>query len=119
LFVLTSGGYSYAHGTGHGIGVHVHEGGYSITPVSEVEIKEGTHGSIEPGIYIPGLGGVRIENTVFVEAHPNKEGILKFKNLVWIGMDPELIDKTLLNELESKQLENYESECTKRGRSFL
>lgn len=115
---IIDGGYDYAHGTGHGIGVHVHEGGYSITPTSEVVLKEGTHGSIEPGIYIPGLGGVRIENTVFIESHPEKEGFLRFKNLVWIGMDPLLIDETLLSAKEKEQLGDYEKECSKRGRSF-
>lgn len=116
---IKEGGYDYAHGTGHGIGVHVHEGGYSITPISEVEIKEGTHGSIEPGIYIPGLGGVRIENTVFVEAHPKKDGMLRFKNLVWIGMDPELVEESLLTDLEKEQLETYEKDCSEKGCSFL
>ncbi len=115
---IIDGGYDYAHGTGHGIGVHVHEGGYSITPTSEVVIKEGTHGSIEPGIYLPGVGGVRIENTVFVEAHPEKEGILRFRNLVWIGMDHKLIDETLLTEEEKSYLSTYESECLKKGHSM-
>lgn len=115
---IQDGGYDYAHGTGHGIGVHVHEGGYSVTPQSEVELQEGTHGSIEPGIYIPGVGGVRTENAVFVESHPDKEGILRFKNLTWIGLDHDLIDHSLLNEKEANWLEEYEAECTKRGRSF-
>ncbi len=116
---IVEGGYDYAHGTGHGIGVHVHEGGYSITPTSKVVIKEGTHGSIEPGIYLPGVGGVRIENTVFVEAHPEKEGFLRFKNLVWIGMDPSLIEDSLLTEEEKLYLSTYENECQKRGRSMV
>ena len=115
---ILDGGYDYAHGTGHGIGVHVHEGGYSITPVSEIELKEGTHGSIEPGIYLPGVGGVRIENTVFVEAHPEKEGYLRFKNLVWVGLDHNLVEESLLTEVEISQWREYEEACRLKGRSF-
>ncbi|MFT6070506.1 MAG: Xaa-Pro aminopeptidase [Bacteriovoracaceae bacterium] len=115
---LKEAGYDYSHGTGHGIGVHVHEGGYSITPTSEVELREGSHGSIEPGLYFPGVGGVRIENTVFVEAHPEKEKTLRFKNLVWIGMDPLLIDLDLLDQEEKSLLKEYEIKCSEKGLSF-
>lgn len=115
---IKEAGYDYSHGTGHGIGVHVHEGGYSITPTSKVELKEGSHGSIEPGLYFPGVGGVRIENTVFIEAHPDNEKMLRFKNLVWIGMDPALIDLELLESEEKILLKNYEIKCREIGLSF-
>lgn len=115
---IKEAGHDYSHGTGHGIGVHVHEGGYSITPQSEVKLREGVHGSIEPGLYFPGVGGVRIENTVFVEAHPDKEKVLRFKNLVWIGMDPKLIDLSLLDNKEKELLKEYETKCKEKGHSF-
>lgn len=115
---IKEAGHDYSHGTGHGIGVHVHEGGYSITPLSKVKLREGAHGSIEPGLYFPGVGGVRIENTVFVEAHPTIEKMLRFKNLVWIGMDPKLIDLNLLDSEEKKLLEGYEIKCREIGHSF-
>ncbi len=111
-------GLDFAHGTGHGVGVNVHEAGYSITPISQVPLHAGRVGSIEPGIYIPGFGGVRLENIVQVEKHPRYAGMLYFKPLVWIGFELELIEKTLLNQEEIQWFMEYEAECQKRGRSF-
>ncbi|MFX3675547.1 MAG: M24 family metallopeptidase [bacterium] len=111
-------GYDFAHGTGHGVGINVHEGGYSVTPISQVPLVEGRVGSIEPGIYIPGFGGVRLENIALVEKHPTYKGMLRFKPLVWIGYDLDLIEKTMLNQEEIQWFMEYEAECQKRGRSF-
>lgn len=111
-------GYDYNHGTGHGVGVHVHEPGVRISSISTVPMKEGQVVSIEPGIYIPGFGGVRLENIAYVEKHPEYQGMLRFKCLVYIGFEPALIDMELLNSEEKAQLEVYEAECLKRGTSF-
>lgn len=111
-------GLNYNHGTGHGVGINVHEGGYRLSTTSAVPLKENTVGSIEPGIYIPGFGGVRLENVAVVEKHPSLEGMLYFRPLVFIGFDPDLIDESLLSEEEQMWLENYERQCQKRGRSF-
>lgn len=112
-------GYDFRHGTGHGVGVHVHEGGVRISPASDVPMKEGQVCSIEPGIYVPGYAGVRLENIAYVEKHPEHEGFLRFRPLVYIGFEPKLIDHSLLNDEEEKWLEEYEAECAKRGTSFL
>lgn len=111
-------GHNYNHGTGHGVGINVHEGGFRVSPTSNVPLKENTVGSLEPGIYLPGFGGVRLENIVIVRKHPTLSGMLCFENLVWVGFDHELIDQNLLSEEEKTWLENYERECQKRGRSF-
>ncbi|MFA5584449.1 MAG: M24 family metallopeptidase, partial [Bacteriovoracaceae bacterium] len=111
-------GFDFGHGTGHGVGVHVHEPGVRISSISQVPMKEGQVCSIEPGIYIPGFGGVRLENVVAVEKHPQFKGMLRFRTLVYIGFDPALIDMKLLNEEERAQLEEYEAECSKRGTSL-
>ena len=111
-------GYDYAHGTGHGVGINVHEGCFSLTPLSQVPLVAGRVGSIEPGIYLPNFGGVRLENIVVVEKHPTFKGMLKFRPLVWIGFEPALIDEALLNQEELKWLNDYESECLARGTSF-
>jgi Xaa-Pro aminopeptidase len=111
-------GINYNHGTGHGVGINVHEGGYRLSTTSNVPLRENTVGSIEPGIYIPGYGGVRLENVVAVEKHPKLNGMLYFRSLVFVGYDHDLIDEKLLTSEEIVWLENYERECQKRGRSF-
>ena len=115
---LYRAGYDFRHGTGHGVGIHVHEGGARISPASDVPMKEGQVVSIEPGIYVPGFGGVRLENIAYVEKHPEHEGYLRFRPLVYIGFEPALIDHNLLNDDERMWLNEYEAECSRRGTSF-
>ena len=115
---IFAAGLNYNHGTGHGVGINVHEGGYRLSTTSNVPLKEHTVGSIEPGIYIPGFGGVRLENVATVERHPVHKSMLHFKNMVYVGFDHDLIDTKMLSEEEVKWLEEYEQECKLRGRSF-
>jgi Xaa-Pro aminopeptidase len=66
--IVTKAGYgdNFGHGLGHGIGLAVHE--YPrVGQNSDVVLENGMVFSIEPGIYIPGWGGVRIEDTVVLE----------------------------------------------------
>lgn len=55
----------FGHATGHGVGMAVHEGPV-VGPGSKDVLEEGMVVTIEPGIYIPGWGGVRIEDMVAV-----------------------------------------------------
>ena len=55
----------FGHGTGHGVGLAVHENPV-IGPESKDVVEEGMVFTIEPGVYIPGWGGVRIEDMVLV-----------------------------------------------------
>lgn len=111
-------GYNYAHGTGHGVGVHVHEGATGVNSNLANKLMPGHVVSIEPGVYFSGLGGVRIENVCVVEKHPDFEGFCRFKPLIYLGLEKELIDFDLLNNEEKVLLDNYEAECAKRGTQF-
>lgn len=55
----------FGHGLGHGVGLEIHEKP-TISSRSSQTVEEGMIFTIEPGIYIPGLGGVRIEDLVEV-----------------------------------------------------
>lgn len=55
----------YGHGTGHGIGLAVHEGPF-MAKRAKGELREGDVITVEPGVYIPGSFGVRIEDDVLV-----------------------------------------------------
>ena len=69
-YIKTKGyGEFFVHGLGHGVGLQIHE----PPRVSELALREpvlevGDVITLEPGIYLPGRGGVRIENTVVIEA---------------------------------------------------
>ena len=55
----------FGHGLGHGIGLEVHEAP-AVRPHSQTILQPGMVFTIEPGIYLPGWGGVRIEDDVLV-----------------------------------------------------
>ena len=63
--IIADAGYGkyFGHGLGHGVGLEIHEG-VGVSPRGSASLPENTVFSIEPGIYIEGLGGVRIEDLI-------------------------------------------------------
>ena len=66
--VIEKGGFgeSFGHGLGHGVGLGPHEGPRLGTNSQDI-LEEGMSFTVEPGVYIPGWGGVRIEDMVVLE----------------------------------------------------
>jgi Xaa-Pro aminopeptidase len=66
--LLTAKGFgeNFGHGLGHGVGLAVHELP-SLGRASRAAVRSGSVVTIEPGVYLPGYGGVRIEDLVVVE----------------------------------------------------
>ncbi|MCP8967065.1 Xaa-Pro dipeptidase [Ectobacillus ponti] len=70
---ITEQGYGqyFGHSTGHGIGLQIHEGP-SLSVRSDMPLEPGMVVTVEPGIYVPQLGGVRIEDDVLVTGEGNE-----------------------------------------------
>lgn len=57
----------FEHGTGHGVGLDIHEAP-TVSPLATATLAAGMVVTVEPGVYLPGTGGVRIEDTIEVTA---------------------------------------------------
>ena len=104
----------YKHGTGHGVGhvLNVHEGpngfhwgrkGYSAT------LEEGMITTDEPGIYIEGKYGIRLENELICrKGEKNEYGqFMYFENLTFVPFDLDAVDASQMNETEKRYLNEY------------
>ena len=81
--VVVDAGYgdAFPHGLGHGVGLEIHEDPF-LRWHTGVELEQGMVVTIEPGVYIPGLGGVRIEDMVEVAADGSRTMPRSSKELI-------------------------------------
>ena len=109
-------GIDYNHGTGHGIGyiLNVHEGPHSLRwryaqGVDEAILEAGMIVSDEPGVYIEGSHGIRIENIIeVVNREENEYGqFLGFEHLTYVPIDLEAIDTSVMKPENIQLLNRY------------
>ena len=105
-------GYNYMHGTGHGVGsyLNVHEGPHQIRMEwRPAPLQAGMTVTNEPGIYLEGKFGVRIENTLLiVPAESTAFGdFLKFETLTLAPIDTAPIVLEMLSTEEREWLNSY------------
>jgi Xaa-Pro aminopeptidase len=106
---LWNAGLDYAHGTGHGVGTFlgVHEGPQSVAKKAPwVPLQAGMILSNEPGYYVEGEYGIRIENLVVVRESA-AEGMLEFETLTLTPIDTSLIEPSLMTDAEIAWLDDY------------
>ena len=110
---LWQAGLDFDHGTGHGVGslLSVHEGPVNISPIFRpAPIELGNVISDEPGFYLPGSHGIRIENLLLVRdaAIPGAmKPFLLFETLTLAPIDRRCIDTRLLNVDERAWVDAY------------
>ena len=112
-YAMWQEGYDFGHGTGHGVGSRlcVHEGPHQIRknvrPCSLVPLEAGMTVTDEPGIYLAGRFGVRIENTLLVRHAAGLDGFLKFEPLTLAPIDLAPVETSLLTDTERNWLNAY------------
>lgn len=104
-------GLDYDHGTGHGVGAYlnVHEGPCGISRAARpIPLAAGMVLSNEPGFYLPGRWGIRLENLeLVVESSGAARPFLAFHALTLAPFDRRLIEPSLLGEAERAWLDAY------------
>ncbi|MBL5864587.1 M24 family metallopeptidase [Heyndrickxia sporothermodurans] len=71
----------FGHSLGHGIGLEVHEGP-ALSVRSDIVLRPGMVVTVEPGIYLPGIGGVRIEDDTLITEDSNEKLTHSTKDLI-------------------------------------
>lgn len=105
-------GIDYKCGTGHGVGflLNVHEGpqGIRVQYNSQV-LEEGMNVTNEPGVYIAGSHGIRLENELIVQKAEKTEfgQFMKFETMTYAPLDLDGVIKELLSKEEIEYLNNY------------
>ena len=105
-------GLDYKHGTGHGLGhfLNVHEHPRRVFS-EKTKIYENMTFSNEPGVYLEGEFGLRIEN--IIRSVKDEDGKIRFENLTMVPYEEELIDFDQLNEKQKRYLIEYNEQIKK------
>ncbi|MDC3084463.1 aminopeptidase P family protein [Gammaproteobacteria bacterium] len=120
--VIRKYGYDYNHGTGHGVGsvLSVHDGILSISPREKrSNFQENMVFSNEPGIYIEGLLGIRIENLMALNKDKKIKNNLCFETITHIPFERELLDLNILSKSELDWINEYHSDVYEKLKSKL
>ncbi len=103
------GEFNFNHGLGHGVGINVHEHPPVLSggPAGRNILRKNMVVTIEPGLYKAGFGGVRLENTVYVDEVNGKH---KFCSFSKVKFQDNLIEQELLTDEEKLWLKNWQDE---------
>ena len=118
----------YQCGTGHGVGyiLNVHEGPQNMRwrfteGMVEAVFEDGMDITNEPGIYIQGSHGIRIENVMLAKNDVKNEygQFMHFETLTWVPIDREVIDEKYLNDTQIKYLHEYQKTVYEKISPYL
>lgn len=118
----------YKCGTGHGVGyiLNVHEGPQNLSwryreGASEACLEAGMDVTNEPGIYVEGSHGIRIENVMVAENDVKNEygQFMHFKTLTWVPIDMEAINEKDMTETQRAYLYTYQRQVYDKLSPYL
>ncbi len=120
-------GLDYKCGTGHGVGyiLNVHEGPQGLrwryTEGGEALLEAGMNVTNEPGIYVEGSHGIRIENVMVAENYVKNEygQFMRFRTLTWVPIDMEAVDEKYLTETQRMYLYSYQRQVYEKLSPYL
>lgn len=117
-------GYNYLHGTGHGVGSYlsVHEGPHQIRMEwKPTPLRAGMTVTNEPGLYLSGKFGVRIENTLLIKDYQTTEfgKFLQMESLTLCPIDLIPVDFSMLQPEEIEWLDTYHRDVFEKLSPYL
>lgn len=121
-------GMDYKCGTGHGVGyiLNVHEGPQNLRwrfteGMVEAVIEEGMDVTNEPGVYVEGSHGIRIENVLVAKNDLKNEygQFMHFDTLTWAPIDPEAIDAKYLTDNQKELFKQYQNQVYEKNAPYL
>lgn len=117
-------GYNYLHGTGHGVGSYlsVHEGPHQIRMEwKPTPLRAGMTVTDEPGLYLSGKFGVRIENTLLIKDYQTTDSgkFLQMESLTLCPIDLTPVDFSMLQPEEIEWLDTYHRDVFEKLSPYL